>query len=143
MSFWFRQRQRWGFRSRSPTSSGEELHQRRIIHNDNDDTVLPLTNNDVAMNNSNSDDDEGEHDFVLIDFGEQEERQRWRRRRRQRRRNERISRELLVLATNHLLGLVICFYILYAICKFGFGWDPTDKHNKPPTTYTIHIPGIT
>ena len=139
MSFWFRQRQRWGFRGRSSTTSAsEEPHQRRINHNDDNDIILPLTNTDGAVNNNN-DDDGGELDFVFVDFGEDEHRLR----RRRRRRSERLSRELLVLATNHLRALVICFYILYAICRFGFGWDPTDKHSKPPPTYTIHIPGIT
>jgi hypothetical protein len=40
-----------------------------------------------------------------------------------------------------MVAFVLLFYGLYAICRFGFGWDPTK--DAPPPTYTIHIPGIT
>jgi hypothetical protein len=49
--------------------------------------------------------------------------------------------QLLTMAVNHMIALVLIFYLLYAICRFGFGWDPT--RDPPPPTYTIHIPGIT
>jgi hypothetical protein len=54
---------------------------------------------------------------------------------------ERHARELLVMAQNHVLGLIVCFYFIFAICRFGFGWNPL-KGGPPPPTYTIHIPGI-
>jgi hypothetical protein len=55
---------------------------------------------------------------------------------------ERHSRELLVMAQNHVFGLIVCFYFIFAICRFGFGWNPL-KGGPPPPTYTIHILGIT
>jgi hypothetical protein len=47
----------------------------------------------------------------------------------------------ITTAVNHMVAFVLLFYGLYAICRFGFGWDPTK--DTPPPTYTIHIPGIT
>ena len=98
--------------------------RRRDTHQEQNDPVLPLTIAGAILNNDNGDDD----DEDSLDMHEHD---------------RRLSRYLLVLAQNHLLALVICFYILYAICRFGFGWDPTDKNSQPPPTYTIHIPGIT
>lgn len=45
------------------------------------------------------------------------------------------------MAVNHMIAFVLLLYGLYAICRFGFGWDPTK--DPPPPTYTIHISGIT
>jgi hypothetical protein len=53
----------------------------------------------------------------------------------------RASRERLVMATNHMTAFVVIFYGLYAVCRFGFGWDPI--RDPPPATYTIEIPGLT
>eukprot|EP00980_Cylindrotheca_fusiformis_P011942 scaffold2830_cov131-Cylindrotheca_fusiformis.AAC.63 len=47
----------------------------------------------------------------------------------------------LTMAVNHMIAFVLALYGLYAICRFGFGWDPTK--DPPPPTYTIHIPGVT
>lgn len=55
--------------------------------------------------------------------------------------NARASRERLVMAVNHMTAFVLIFYGLYAICRFGFGWDPT--RDPPPPSYTINIPGLT
>ena len=51
------------------------------------------------------------------------------------------SRQLRVMAINHLTALVLIFYGLYALCRFGFGWDPA--RDPPPPTYTLHIKGLT
>jgi hypothetical protein len=56
--------------------------------------------------------------------------------------DDRISRHLLTLSINHMKVFVFTLYGLYAICRFGFGWDPT-SNDPPPTTYTLHIKGIT
>lgn len=45
------------------------------------------------------------------------------------------------MALNHMIALVLMLYGLYAICKYGFGWDP--RRDPPPPTYVLHIPGIT
>ena len=45
------------------------------------------------------------------------------------------------MAINHMIALVLMFYGLYALCRYGFGWDPAK--DPPPPTYTLHIPGIT
>lgn len=47
----------------------------------------------------------------------------------------------MTMAINHMVVLVLVFYGLYAICRYGFGWDPA--RDPPPPTYTLHIPGIT
>ena len=54
---------------------------------------------------------------------------------------EESDRRLLVMAVNHLHAFVVISYLLYAICRFGFGWDPLK--DPPPPTYKVHIPGIT
>jgi hypothetical protein len=54
---------------------------------------------------------------------------------------EEASRRLIIMATNHMFAFVVIFYLLYAICRFGFGWDAV-RDPKPPS-YTLHIPGIT
>lgn len=51
------------------------------------------------------------------------------------------SRNLLTMTTNHMIAFVLILYGLYAICRFGFGWDPA--RDPPPPTVTIHIHGIT
>lgn len=53
------------------------------------------------------------------------------------------SRQLLTMSINHMKVFVLMLYGLYAICRFGFGWDPTKKSDPPPPTYTLHIKGIT
>jgi hypothetical protein len=51
------------------------------------------------------------------------------------------SRERLVMAVHHMTAFCWIFYGLYALCRFGFGWDPI--RDPPPATYTIEIPGLT
>jgi hypothetical protein len=53
------------------------------------------------------------------------------------------SRQLLTMSINHMKVFVLILYGLYAICRFGFGWDPTKKDDPTPPTYTLHIKGIT
>lgn len=56
--------------------------------------------------------------------------------------NDAASRERLTMAVNHLTAFVIFFYGLYALCRFGFGYDPIRDSSTPPS-YTLEIPGIT
>jgi hypothetical protein len=51
------------------------------------------------------------------------------------------SGQLRVMAIHHSTALVLIFYALYALCRFGFGWDPA--RDPPPPTYTVHIKGLT
>ena len=51
------------------------------------------------------------------------------------------SRERLIMAVHHMTAFCWIFYGLYALCRFGFGWDPI--RDPPPATYTIEIPGLT
>ena len=51
------------------------------------------------------------------------------------------SRQLRVMAIHHLTALVLIFYALHAMCRFGFGWDPA--RDPPPPLYTLHIKGLT
>ncbi|KAL7558357.1 hypothetical protein ACA910_004022 [Epithemia clementina (nom. ined.)] len=34
------------------------------------------------------------------------------------------QRELLIMAQNHMMALLVFLYGLYALCRFGFGWTP-------------------
>ena len=52
------------------------------------------------------------------------------------------DRRMTTMAIHHLTALVLIFYGLYAICRFGFGWDPASP-DPPPPTYTLHIKGLT
>ena len=51
------------------------------------------------------------------------------------------SRERLVMAGHHMTAFCWIFYGLYALCRFGFGWDPI--RDPPPASYTVEIPGLT
>lgn len=55
--------------------------------------------------------------------------------------SERASRERLEMAVNHLLAFVLIFYGLYALCRFGLGYDPI--RDPPPPSITIEIPWLT
>jgi hypothetical protein len=55
--------------------------------------------------------------------------------------DNRLSRQLLVMAYQHLLALVIFMFVLYFICRFGFGWTPGT--GTPSPSVTVHVRGIT
>lgn len=50
--------------------------------------------------------------------------------------------EMVTMATNHMIAFILFMYGLYAICRFGFGWDAI-RDPPPQTIYTVHIAGIT
>jgi len=47
------------------------------------------------------------------------------------------SRRLLVMAQNHLFAWLVIMYIIYFICRYGFGWTPGS--GKPAPAFTIHF----
>ena len=49
------------------------------------------------------------------------------------------SRDLLIMAQNHVLAFLVIMYLLYVICKFVFGWTPG---TPAPPTKTIHLSDI-
>mmetsp|Transcript_13657 Transcript_13657/g.17806 ORF Transcript_13657/g.17806 Transcript_13657/m.17806 type:complete len:156 (+) Transcript_13657:148-615(+) len=50
---------------------------------------------------------------------------------RTRRRAHRREQGLLIMAQNHMLAFLIFMYLIYVICRYGFGWKPGDPPPRP------------
>ena len=105
-----------------------------------DSTMGPSNNNQIMEAEETEAEVEPFTTTLLLESESTLARRRQRRRRQneqelQQQRQQRGERERMRMAQNHMVVFVVFMYILYVICRFGFGWTPGSEKPSP----SVHV----